>query len=138
MAYNTTPFHGKVARIEKNNVPVDFSISYSLNVTIDMSDKSPQGDNWKSALPGLAGATGIMEYFFVPGNTEQKALIDTIVTASPGVLLTDIKFLLNASTNAFTGNIWVTGFSVNTTMGDIVKGSFPFQLDGALALTDAA
>lgn len=138
MAYNTTPFHGKVARIEKNNVAADYSVSWSLNVALDMADASRQGQNWKEALPGMAGASGTMEYMLVLGNTEQKAFVDNLVTAAPGTKLTDIKFLLDASTNAFTGNIYVTGLNVNTTIGDVVKGSFPFQVDGALSVTDAA
>ena len=138
MAYNTTPFHGKVARIEKNDVAADYSVGYSLDVSLDMADASRQGQNWKESLPGLAGASGTMEYMLVLGNTEQKALVDNLITATPGVKLTDIKFLLDGSTNAFTGDIFVTGFSVNTTIGDVVKGSFPFVLDGALAVTDAA
>ena len=138
MAYNTTPFHGKIARIEKNDVAVDFSIGYSLDVSLDMADASRQGQDWKEFVPGMAGANGTMEYQLVLGNTEQKALVDNIITATPGTKLTDIKFLLDGSTNAFTGDIFVTGFSVNTTIGDVVKGSFPFVLNGALAVTDAA
>ena len=138
MAFNTTPFHGKVARIEKNDVAVDFSVSYSLDVSLDMADASRQGQNWKEQLPGMAGASGTMEYQLVLGNTEQKALIDNLITATPGTKLTDIKFLLDGSTNAFTGDIYVTGFSISTTTGDMVKGSFPFVVNGALTITDAA
>jgi len=138
MAYNTTPFHGKVARIEKNDVSVGYSVGYSLDVSLDMADASRQGQNWKEQLPGMAGANGTMEYQLVLGNTEQKALIDNLITATPGTKLTDVKFLLDGSTNAFTGDIYVTGFSISITIGDVVKGSFPFVLDGALSVTDAA
>lgn len=138
MAYNTTPFHGKVARIEKNDVAANYSISWSLDVSLDMADASRQGQSWKEALPGMAGATGTMEYMLVLGNTEQKAFIDNLITATPGTKLTDVKFLLDGSTNAFTGNLYITGFSCNTAIGDVVKGSFPFQIDGALSVTDSA
>ncbi len=138
MSYNTTPFHGKVARIEKNDVAAEFSIGWSMDVSLDMADISRQGQNWKEHLPGMAGATGTMEYQLVLGNTEQKALVDNLVTATPGTKLTDIKFLLDGSTNAFTGNIYVTGLNVPTTIGDVVKGSFTFVVDGALSVTDSA
>jgi len=138
MAYNTTPFHGRVARIEKNDVAVDYSVGYTLNVTLDMADASRQGQKWKEGLPGLAGATGTMEYMLVLGNTEQKAIVDNLVTASPGTKLTDVKFLLESSTSAFTANIYVTGMNVSTTINDTVKGSFPFQIDGALTVTASA
>ena len=93
MAYNTTPFHGKVARIEKNDVATNFTISYSLNATLDMADISSQGDSWKTALPGLAGATGSMEMHLVAGNTEQKAFIDNIITA------THINMIISSTIN---------------------------------------
>ena len=138
MAYNTVPFHGKVARIEKNNVAINYSVDWSINATLDMADKSAQGDAWKSGLPGLASWNGSMSFYFVAGNTEQKALMDNIIAAAPGTKLTDIKFLLDVSTNALTGDIYLTSFAVPTTIGDIVKCSFNFQGDGQLTLTSAA
>lgn len=139
MAYNTTPFHGKVCRIEKNNVAISDSLEWSVDASVDMADKTGQGDNWASALPGIAKATGSMKYKLVLGNTEQKALVDNIISATPGTKLTDVKFLLDASTNAFTGDIFITGFSVAASVsGGVVTGSFNFQFDGALEMTNAA
>jgi predicted secreted protein len=138
MAYNTTPFHGKVARIEKNNVAMAFSDGWQISTSLDMSDKSAQGDSWKSANPGLASWNGSFSGSFVAGNTEQKAFIDNIVNAAPGTKLTDVKFLLDASTNAYTGDIFITGISINAALSDNVKLTVNFQGDGALSLTDAA
>ena len=138
MAYNTTPFHGKQARVEKNDVAVAFTDGWSLNVTLDMADITSQGDNWKKGLPGTAGATGSFSGHFVAGNTEQKAFFDNIVTASPGTLLTDVKFLLDTSTSAFTGNLYLTGFAIPTAVGDKTSFTINFQIDDALTLTDAA
>lgn len=138
MAYNTTPFHGKVARIEKNDVAADHSIGWSMDVSLDMEDASRQGQSWKEYLPGMAGATGKMDYSLVLGNTEQKAIVDNIVAAAPGTKLTDIKFLLDGSTNAFVGDIFVTGLNISATIAGKVTGSFPFTVNGALTVTDAA
>jgi predicted secreted protein len=138
MAYNTTPFHGKVCRVEKNNVAMDYSKGWNLNVNLDMSDASRVGQDWKEALPGQAGWSGSLETYFVAGNTEQKAFFDNMVTATPGTKLTDVKFLLDASTNAFTGNIYITGVSINATMGGVVSATINFQGDGALTITDVA
>jgi len=138
MAYNTTPFHGKVCRVEKNNVSMDFSMGWSLNVSLDMADASRAGQNWKEALPGQAGWNGSFEVHFVAGNTEQKAFFDNIVAATPGTKLTDVKFLLDGTTNAFTGNIFITSLAVPAQMGGVVKATINFQGDGALTLTDAA
>ena len=138
MAFNTVPFHGKVVRVEKNNVAMDFSKGWSLTVSLDMADASRVGQNWKEALPGQAGWNGSFEVYFVAGNTEQKAFFDNLVAAAPGTKLTDVKFLLDGSTNAYTGTIFITGLSVSGSVGGVVSATLNFQGDGALTLTDAA
>jgi len=138
MAYNTTPFHGKAVRIEKNDVAMEYTQGWTLNVTLDMADASRAGQDWKEALPGQAGWSGSLNIHFVAGNTEQKAFFDNLITATPGTKLTDVKFLLDGSTNAFTGNVFITGFSMNPTISGVASATISFQGDGAVTLTDGA
>ena len=138
MAYGTVPFHGKVARTEKNDVAMEFTEGWSIDTSLDMDDISRQGQNWKEGLPGQAGWSGSFSAQAVYGNTEQKAFLDNIITAAPGTKLTDVKFLLDASTNAITGNIFITGYSISTGVGGKVVHNFTFQGDGAMAITDSA
>jgi hypothetical protein len=138
MAYSTVPFHGKVCRVEKNNVVMDYSKGWSLSVSLDMADASRAGEDWKEALPGQSGWNGSFEIYFVAGNTEQKAFFDNLVTAAPGTKLTDVQFNLDATTNAFTGNIYITAVSINGSMGGVVTATVNFQGNGALAISDAA
>lgn len=138
MGYNTTPFHGKLCRVEKNDVAMDYGDGWSINVSLDMADISRQGQHWKEGIPGLAGWSGSFSGHFVAGNTEQKAFLDNLIAATPGTKLTDVKFLLDASTNAFTGNIYITGFSIDTSVSDKVGFTFNFTGDGALSLSAAA
>lgn len=138
MAFNTTPFHGKLSRVEKNGTKVDYTIDISFNVSLDMASVNRQGQNWKEGIPGQGSWSGQMNMYFVPGNTEQKAMMDNIIAATPGTKLTDVKILLDVDTNAFTGDIFITGFSTTAPVGDVVKCSFPFQGNAAPSLTDAA
>lgn len=138
MAYNTTPFHGKLCRVEKNDVAMEYGDGWAITATLDMADISRSGQNWKEGLPGMASWNGSFSGHFVAGNTEQKAFFDNIIAATPGTKLTDVKFLLDASTNALTGNIYITGFSINPAIGDKVGFTVNFQGDGALSLTDTA
>ena len=138
MAYNTTPFHGKLCRVEKNDVAMEYTDGWKLDVSLDMADVSRQGQHWKESLPGQAGWSGSFSGHFVAGNTEQKAFFDNIVAAIPGTKLTDVKFLLDASTNAFTGDLFVTGFSTDGSLGGKTSFTINFQGDGALTLTDSA
>jgi len=138
MAYNTTPFHGKDARVEKGDTAMDYSAGWNINVQLDMADANRQGQDWKEGLPGQAGWSGDFSAQIVLGNTEQKAFVDNLVTASPGTKLTDVKFLLDGSTNAFTGNIYITGCSIGAPVGGVATYTFNFQGDGALSVTDSA
>lgn len=138
MAYNTVQFHGKECVVEKNNVAMSFGLGWSINVSLDMADSTYATLDWKTALPGAAGWNGSFVMYFVAGNTEQKAFFDNLITATPGTKLTDVKFLLDASTNALTGNIFIMGFSISTTIGATVQSTMNFQGDAALTLTDAA
>lgn len=138
MAYSAVPFHGKSLKVEKNDVVMEYSLGWSMNINLDMADASRVGQNWKEALPGQAGWNGSFEVYFVAGNTEQKAFFDNLVTATPGTKLTDVKFLLDATTNAFTGNIYIIGLSIPSSMGAVVKATINYQGDAAVTITDAA
>lgn len=138
MAYNTTPFHGKVCVVEWEGTAIAYSRGWSLSVTLDMADASRVGQNWKEALPGQAGWNGSFEMYFVAGNAQQKLVFDNLIIAAPGTKLTGSKFLLDGATNAFTGNFFITGFSLSTSIGAVVICTANFQGDGALTLTDAA
>lgn len=137
MAYNTTPFHGKLSRVEKNNVNVDYTIDISFNTAVDMADSSRQGQQWKEGIPGMGSWSGNMNMYFVAGNTEQKALMDNIIAATPGTKLTDVKIMLDISTNGFSGDIYITSFAMTAPMGDVVKCSFGFVGNGAPTLSNA-
>lgn len=135
MALSSTAFHGKVCRIRKNTTNINGTGSWQITANIDMADITAQGDSWKTQLPGIASWNGSFEMQFIPGNTEQKALLDNLIAASPGTKLTDVKFVQDAQANQFTGNIYLTSISVNAPLTDVVKMTVSFVGDGALTLT---
>ena len=67
MAFNTTPFHGKVARVEKNDVAMDFTSGWTIDVTIDKGEASRQGQHWKNPLPGQGQWSGTISGQIVLG-----------------------------------------------------------------------
>ena len=137
MAYATTPFHGKLCRVEKNNVVMEFTNGWTLNVNVDMADTSRQGQNWKETIPGLAGWTGSFNVQYVMGNTEQAAIFNNIVAATPGTKLTDMKFLLESLTSGFSGDLFITSVSIPTAVGGVVTATVNFQGNGPLTMSAA-
>lgn len=137
MAYTSTPTHGKVSRVEKNDVAVDFTEGWELNFGVGFADKSSQGDDWETALPGQGKWGGKFSGWLALGNTEQKAIHDVLVTATPGTKLTDMKFLIDGSTEGWNGDIFIETANVVASKGDNVKLDVSFRGDGAPAVSDA-
>jgi hypothetical protein len=135
MAHSSTPWHGKIARVEYDDTVIAESVSWSIDASAAMADTSTQGKDWTTALMGLKSATGTMEFKQALGNAGQIAMVNAFLN---GTLITNLKFLLDTSANAFIGNVWITGMGTSTGIGDSVPISFPFQFDDAMSLTDAA
>jgi hypothetical protein len=136
MAFNSVPFHGKTAKITKNNVVVGFECGWDININVDTVETNRKGQDWKEVLAGQAGWDGSAKFHFVAGNTEQKALMDNIIATTPGALLTDIDFLLDSTSNALvpsTGLI-LTGMPISAPIGDKVSVSITFKGTGVLTL----
>ena len=138
MAYSAIPFHGKVCLVEWEATVIAYQKGWNISVNLDMADASRSGQNWKEALPGQAGWSGSFEMYMVPGNAQQILVYNNLIIAAPGVKITGSKFLQDIDTNAFTGSFFVTGISINATMGGVASATVNFQGDGALAQTDAA
>lgn len=138
MAYSAVPFHGKVCLVEWEGTTIAYQKGWQISVTLDMADASRAGQNWKEGLPGQAGWSGSFEMYVVPGNAQQILVYNNLIIAAPGTKIAASKFLQDVATNAFTGSFFITGISVNATMGGVSSATVNFQGDGALAQTDAA
>lgn len=138
MSYSNIPFHGKVCLVEWEGTAIAYQKGWNISVSLDMADASRSGQNWKEALPGQAGWNGSFEMYAVPGNAQQILVFNNLIIAAPGTKITASKFLQDVDTNAFTGSFFITGISINATMGGVVSATVNFQGDGALAQTDAA
>lgn len=138
MAYNTVPFHGKLARVEKNSVLMSFTDGWEITAEVAFDDTSSQGDDWEDQIAGIGKWSGSFSGKFVPGNTEQKAIYDNIITATPGTKLTDMQFNLDAATNAFTGDIHILSLNIGANKDGKVPFTVNFKGSGALSLTDSA
>lgn len=120
MAGNTVPIHGKVCRVEKNGTLMEFTEGWKIDVEVDFDPTSRQGRNWKESLAGQAGWTGEFSGQLVLGNTEQKAIIDNIINATPGTKLTDMEFNLEDAGDYFSGDLFIRNVSIDAKVGEKV------------------
>jgi len=135
MAHTTVPFHGKVCMVYVEGTNMEYEKGWTLNVTLDMADASRAGQQWKEGLPGQAGWSGSFEIYHAAANVQQAVIFDNLVTAAPGTRLDGSRFVLDTAANYYSGNFYITGISINATMGGIASASVNFQGTGALVLT---
>lgn len=130
MAGNVSPLHGKVARVEKNSVNMDFTEGWEITFDVDFDDISKQGDNWKLNLAGMGSWTGTFSGQVVLANTEQKAIIDNIITATPGVKLTDMQFTFEDAADVISGSIFINSVAITSNIGGKIAFTVSFTGDG--------
>jgi len=133
MAYSTVPVSGRLCRVEKNNVLFTFSEGWNLNIQAEFIDSTYQGDTWASNLKNIQSWDGDFDVAFVPGNTEQIAIVNHLLSGT--AVLTDMKFLLETTTSGFNGDIWVESCGVKTATKDKVTMNVKFKGNGALAIS---
>lgn len=144
MAGNTTPIHGKVCRTAYgtagSGTNIDYTDGWTINVALDTPEISRQGQHWKEVLAGQAGWSGSFSGSLVAGNTQQKAILDNIIAATPGTKLTGataLAFHLEDTGDYLTGDCFITGVSIVTAVGGVVTFTVNFQGTGVLGLTVA-
>ena len=135
MAHTTVPFHGKVCMVYVEGTDMEYEKGWTLNVVLDMADASRAGQEWKEGLPGQAGWSGSFEIYHAAANTEQAVIFDNLITAVPGTRLDGSRFVLDVAANYYSGNLFITGITINATMADVASASVNFQGTGVLALT---
>ena len=135
MAHTTVPFHGKVCMVYVEGTNMEYEKGWTLNVTLDMADASRAGQQWKEGLPGQAGWSGSFEMYHAAANAQQLVIFQRIISATPGTVLAASRFVLDVAANYYSGSFYITGCSINATMGGIASASVNFQGTGVLALT---
>lgn len=125
-------YHGKSAKVDKGGVAVIQITEWTIESSVDLVEITDFGDTWKSNEAGIPSWTGSFAGMADPENTEQKAFMDGIL--STPAKITDAKFHIDG-THYFSGNIWITSWSLPTGIADVAKITFNFQGDGQLSYT---
>jgi len=117
---------------------VGYLIGWNLNVALDMGDISSQGDHWKEAIPGMAGATGSAEAYFIEGETWFRNLEDQLSATGEQYFL--LKLFTYDPDGDYTGDhyiCWVSfnSWDLNPTIGEVVKETVNFQITGDISFT---
>lgn len=111
--------------------------SFTLDITSDTIETTTMGVDARTYVKGLSSFTGSADIYWDSGefptadaSGELAGLNPTLETV--GTSPYAIELYLNTTANKFSGNIIITGFSINSTMDGMVEASISFQGSGGV------
>lgn len=114
--------------------------NFSIEMTADTIETTVmKGGGARTYVNGLSAFSGSADVYFDPADFDAGETTfnpTTGLVGAPGVAVKLFIELDETGTNpdkAFTGNVIVTGYTVNSTMDGMVEGSISFQGTGATA-----
>ena len=112
--------------------------NFSLELTRDTIETTTMGVDVRTFLNGLSSFSGSADIYFDPaastGTIATHAVLNpTSGTVGQGTLTVEL-FLADAA-GKFSGEVIITGFTVNSSMDGMVEASISFQGSGACTFT---
>lgn len=112
--------------------------NFSVELTRDTIETTTMGVDVRTYLNGLSSWSGSADIYFDPVATTGHLAVHTVLNPTSGTVgqgtLTFEGFLADA-TGKFSGEVIITGFTVNATMDGMVEASISFQGSGACTFT---
>lgn len=123
--------------------PVSNIRSFSIELTRDTIETSVMGSSTRSYVNGLSTFSGTADVYFDPEEFDTYETTFNPTAGSVGGAPVAIKVYIDenyssTSDYAFTGNIIVTGFTVNSSFDGLVEGSISFQGTAAATYSTTA
>ncbi len=112
--------------------------NFSVELTRDTIETTTMGVDVRTYLNGLSSFSGSADIYFDPaastGTIATHAVLNpTSGTVGQGTLTVEL-FLADAA-GKFSGEVIITGFTVNSSMDGMVEASISFQGSGACTFT---
>lgn len=116
---------------------VGYLIGWSLNITLEMADSTAMGDSWKTALPGMASASGSANGYFIATHTLLNCLQNSIAAGNKYFFLQLFNYDPDKDQTGDRINAWVTftSFATAPTINAVVNESVNFQVHGDISFT---
>jgi len=109
--------------------------SYSIDYTINTIDTSTMGTCTRKYAPSIKEWSGSADIFYNVADTQE--VVDALTDADAGTDVAMVAYMTQTPTTGdpkISGNIIVTGFSINASIDGLVEASISFQGDGALTI----
>jgi predicted secreted protein len=131
---------GNDGAITVNSVNVAAVRNFSVEQTADTIETSAMGTDARTYVKGMSSWSGSADIYFDAAEFGTNASTFNITTGLVGAAGVAVKlYVKQDATNdvAFTGDVIVTGYTVNSTMDGLVEASISFQGTGAMGYANS-
>ena len=129
-------FVGNAGALLINGAAVAELRSYSVEMTSDTIEQTVMGDSTRQYVKGLSTFSGTADVFWDPDHFTGTNNIDGEIFASVGDTGAALVLYPEGQTagndKIMSGNIIITGYTVNGTVDGMIEASISFQGTGAL------
>lgn len=128
-------FVGNAGAIKIGGQTVAEVRSYSIELTADTIEQTTMGDATRQYVKGLSSFSGSADVYWDPAHWSTVGLNVTsgAVGAAPVTLAVYPEGDVGATDKIISGNIIVTGYTVNGSFDGMIEASISFQGTGALS-----
>lgn len=117
--------------------------SFSVEITRDTIETSVMGTDVRTYVNGLSSFSGTADIYFDPSEFDGAESTFNPTAGLVGAAGVAVKLYIEqnysgTSDYAFTGDVIVTGYTVNSSMDGMVEASISFQGTGATAFSTSA
>jgi predicted secreted protein len=117
--------------------------NFSVEMTADTIETSVMGTDVRTYVQGMSSFSGSADIYFDPSEFDGAESTFNPTAGLVGASGVAVKLYLeqnysSTSDYAFTGNVIVTGYTVNSSMDGMVEASISFQGTGATVFSTTA
>ena len=117
--------------------------NFSVEMTADTIETSVMGTDVRTYLTGMSSFSGSADIYFDPSEFDGAESTFNPTAGLVGASGVAVKFYIeqnysSTSDYAFTGNVIVTGYTVNSSLDGMVEASISFQGTGGTTFSTTA
>jgi predicted secreted protein len=107
--------------------------SYSIETTSDTIEQTVMGDSTRQYVKGLATFSGTADVYWDPTHFTTVDANPTVGTVGATNKVVTLRIYPTGSGTSWSGEVVVTGYTVNGTFDGMVEASISFQGTGSLS-----
>jgi predicted secreted protein len=134
---------GNNGGVTVNGTAVAAVRNFTVEMTADTIETTTMGVDVRTYVKGLSSFSGSADIYFDPSEFDGAESTFNPTAGLVGAAGVAVKFYVeqnysSTSDYAFTGDVIVTGYTVNSSMDGMVEASISFQGTGATAFSTSA